>query len=180
MTEGPNKQEQLPIKIEIATPKDWKEWSQLRIQALSGRDKDMFGGQNARNDLTKTEEEWRHDLQREDLFYMLSRLGPEPVGIGRASKRRFNTWMIGQLYFGEKFQGQNLGKSLIEAHIKEIIKRGGKKAIAYVRSFNSRSIHIFKSLGFKKFDVIKEPADKDSGGEEKEWVGFELNLKKKE
>src|SRR3990167_5066012 len=117
MHNNPGKnQEKLSVRVEIAAPKDWIIYKELRILALSGKDGRMFGATpekivaaNAR-----TDEEWQEDLSLDD----------EPAGMGGAFKKEEGYWRMNSGYVKEKFRGEGLQNRMIALRLKEIQRQG--------------------------------------------------------
>ncbi len=145
-------QEGLDVKIEMATEKDWQEVKDLRLESILGESAQFLAPppDMLKAELEKRDQEWQSELTpREDMFTVLARIGNEAVGIGRAIKEKDekDAWRIRWMYVKPKFRNKGIQKKVIDARIKEIKKRGGKKAIAIIS--NPISIQNAKSSGFK-------------------------------
>jgi RimJ/RimL family protein N-acetyltransferase len=168
------KNEQLDIKTELATEKDWEAYKELRLLALSGKDKEIMGStpQQIIKEKAKSEQEWKKDLSSDDMFVVLSWNGSNAIGMGRAMKKDEDTelWYMDSGYVKEygDFRNKGIGKGIFKARLDEIKKRGGKKVFLGIKSNNAPSIHVAESFGFKKVDKDEDSSDKG--------YYFELNL----
>lgn len=157
--EGSNlihKNEQLDIKVELATEKDWEVYKELRLLAISGKDKEIMGStpEQIVKENARSEQEWKKDLSSDDMFIVLSWNGSNAVGMGRAMEKDEDTelWYMDSGYVrkDEDFRNKGIGKGIFKARLDEIKKRGGKKVFLGIKSNNAPSIHVAESFGFKK------------------------------
>jgi ribosomal protein S18 acetylase RimI-like enzyme len=141
------------FKVEIATPDEWEAYRDLRLQAITGKDADMYSITSDPERLEKvknrSEEEWKNDLSRPDVFVVITRSNSEVIGIGVARKKEEEIWHMGAGYTKEEFRGIGVGKKMFAKRLDEIVKRGGKKVTVGAKHTNTRSIHISESFGFK-------------------------------
>ena len=146
-------QEKLAIKVEIATEKDWEAYKQLKLMAITGKDKKMLGissGQIKREQ-NRTEKEWRQDFYGENKVVVLAKNDFEVVGMGLARKRQEDgTWHMFFGYVRENFRNRGIGQRMFASRLNEIRKRGGKRVTIAVEDKNIISIHLAESFGFKK------------------------------
>jgi ribosomal protein S18 acetylase RimI-like enzyme len=147
-------QEKLALKIEIALEKDWESYKNLRLEAINGADKDMFGPKAAARDREKTDEEWQDDLvPQENKFTVLSWAGSLPVGMGAArEKEETGFWHVGSDYVKPEHRG-GTGRKILAFRLKEIINRGGKKVEAGIKPGNRPSMRLYESIGFNEAGV---------------------------
>lgn len=155
------KNEQLDIKVELATEKDWEVYKELKLLAISGKDKEMMGStpEQIIKEQAKSEQEWKEDLSRDDMFIVLAWNGSEGVGMARAMEKDEETelWYIDSLYIKEeKLRNKDIGKKIYTFILEEIKKRGGKKVFLGIRSENASSIHVAESFGFKKNEDLSD------------------------
>ena len=157
---GYNK-EKLQVKVELATPENWKECKRLRLLELTGEDAEMFGAgpkhpEKLEEEQKRGEKEWREDLSPEnkDVFFVLSWKGPNAVGLGRASQRGEGVWRMAWGYTEKSFRKQGFGTKNFALRLKNIIERGGKKVTIGVKANNKDSISLAKSFDFKTDDTI--------------------------
>ncbi len=154
------------IKIEIATEKDLKMYRDLRRLAITGKDKEMFGStpEMVASEDNRPEKEWLEDITSPERFIVLAWGSGEPVGMGSVIKKE-EAWYMRSFFVREDFRNMGAGKSIWEAGLKEIQRRGGKKVFLHVRNGNDIPKHIFESFGFKK------TKDDDTAG-----VGYFMEL----
>ena len=146
------KAEELDIRIENATPDDWEVCKELRTLALTGKDARKFAAtpEMVTEEEARGEKEWREDLSNPNIIFVLSKLGYQTVGFGRAIRRGNNNWHMGWAYTKENFRNKGLGTKNSEFRLKEIVKRNGDKVTMGVMTENLDSIKIAEKLGFKK------------------------------
>lgn len=150
-------QEKLTVRVEIATEKDWKAYKDLKLEAYTGPDKEMFGANSLKiaKQLARTDQSWKRDLFSNDMFVVLSWESSEAIGMGIAEKRDRivrGGWHINSGYVKEGFRGRNIQSKMIAKRLEEIINRGGEKVTLAVKAVNLASIHNAESLGFKKVE----------------------------
>ena len=158
MHNNPGKnQEKLSVRVEIAAPKDWIIYKELRILALSGKDGRMFGAtpEKIAAANARTDEEWQEDLSLDDEFIVLSWCDDEPAGMGGAFKKEEGYWRMNSGYVKEKFRGEGLQNRMIALRLKEIQRQGGVRVVTGVEIGNKISMRNCKSFGF----LSKDPPD---------------------
>ena len=162
MNEDPfkSKQERSSVRIEVATPRYWKEFKKLRLEAITGPDSKMFGvdtPEKLAQEQERTDLGWQEEMALKDKFVMLAWMGKEAVGMGRAKKMEApGVWYMYAGYVAPKFRG-GTGKKIFATRLKEIIKRGGKIVRMKAHLINLKSIGLAESFGFKK--VAESPED---------------------
>ena len=159
------KNEQLDIKVEIATPENWEAYKELMFDAITGDKKEMFRSTPEKVTIVqnKKENEWKADLSNDNMFIVLSWNGSEAVGMGSARKKdeTQGLWNMSHGYVKKDFRNKDIGNKMFKARLDEIIKRGGKKVFLGIEANNENSIHIAEKFGFKK--IIK-PEDSPGSG----------------
>ena len=150
------KNEQLDIKVEIATEKDWEAYKKLRLLAIT-KDKEIMGGTTPEQiieEQARNEGEWKKDLSSKDMFVVLSWNGSEAIGMGRAREKDEieGLWYMDSGYVKEDgdFRNKGIGKGIFKARLDEIKKRGGKKVFLGILANNTPSIRVAESFGCKK------------------------------
>jgi|GEM_PF-2897616 len=161
-------QEQLALRVEVATPRDWQAYKKIRLHAIR-TDAEMLGisMRDARGEVMRGDEEWKRILARPDYhLVVLSWNGNEPVGMGVAVNNGIfyypndkNTWELGSDYVRKEFRGQNLQRKMIAFRLKEIINQGGTKVLFHVLANNRWSIPNAEHFGFSK--MKERLGDKD-------------------
>ena len=150
------------FKVEVAKPEDWEKYRDLRIQAITGTDKDMYRitsfPERVEKIKNRTEAEWKNDLSGPDIFVVLSWNGSDPIGMGLARKTEEKSWHMGAGYTKENFRGMGVGKKMFAKRLDEIRRRGGTKVTVGAKMINTRSIHISESFGFKRVDKDTHPS----------------------
>jgi len=61
-------------------------------------------------------------------------------------------WQISNVAVLEAYRGRGIGRSLVEAAIDLVLRRGGHTAYLYVRENNPAAVHLYQSLGFVEVD----------------------------
>jgi ribosomal protein S18 acetylase RimI-like enzyme len=153
------RQEMSDISIKFATPKYWRECKDLRMEGLTKDDGDaeMLGSnyEIVMEEQNKNERDWEKELSpNPDTFVLLAERGSAIVGTVFAVRKKGDWWHMGRDYVKKEFQGQGIGKKLTAERLREIIKRGGTKATAFIRSNNERNIPIYAFFGFKEVNVM--------------------------
>ncbi len=160
MNEDPfkSKQERSSVRIEVATPRYWKEFKKLRLEAVTGRDAKMFGvnvntPEKLAQEVGRTDLQWQEELVLKDKFTILAWAGKEAIGMGRAERfEKLGVWYMFAGYVRPEFRG-GLGKKIFAKRLKEIIKQGGGIVRMRSKTYNSVSIGLAESFGFsKKFE----------------------------
>ncbi|MES2930303.1 MAG: GNAT family N-acetyltransferase [Patescibacteria group bacterium] len=149
-------QENLPIKVEVATLNDWEDCKNLRIEEISGKDSEMFGffaKEDLEKEQNKNKEDWQRRLSQDNEFFVLSRVNSQAVGFGNAMKKDNNLWRIRWGFVKEKFRGHGIQKKIIILRLKEILKRGGKIVESGVVAKNEKSFKNLTEIGFKIADT---------------------------
>jgi ribosomal protein S18 acetylase RimI-like enzyme len=152
-------QEQLEVRVEIASKKDAQAYKTIRIKSLKSEEGIMLGVtpemlQKAEN---RTDEEWEKDLTSDSMFVVLAWKGSETIGIGMAIEREPQIWHMRAQYVEGGLRNEGTGKKLSAVRLKEIIKRGGIKVDLGVKADNATSIHIAESFGFEKVEEDSSP-----------------------
>lgn len=153
MNEDPFKnKEQLAIRVEIAKPEDWQACKELRLLSITSVDARMLGQtpEEVEKQLNKSEEEWRKETASDEMFSVLAWKGSEPVGLGRVKKvEGEEVWRIRNGYVKEGSRNMNIQTKMIALRLREILNRGGVKAVTGIRVDNPTSIHNAEKFGFK-------------------------------
>ncbi len=146
-------QEQLVIDVEIAGPEDWEAYRDLRLEAISGDDSEMFGEGVKARDRAKTDLDWQKDVapDNKNMFVVLAWHGDEAIGMGIAERREKEegAWRMTSGYVKKKFRGEGVGKKMFAFRLEDIIRQGGKKVTLGIRAKNAPSLRIPESLGGK-------------------------------
>lgn len=161
-----DKAEQLDIKVELATIEDWEAYKKLRLMALTGPDKAMFGAarNNVEEEKLQDEDFWKEYLDSKVKFVVLAWHNDEPVGFGRAKETSPTVWRMNSGYVVTECQGKGVGRKLFRVRLEEIKRRGGKIVEALVSSRNKKSLSLALSEGFREASklelakVLKNPA----------------------
>ena len=162
-TTDPISLEKFTPRIGIAEEKDWEAYKAMRLDAMTGKDAEMFSATPERvaQEKAKTDDEWRGDLLRKDYFVGLAWNGKEPIGMNRAiehvAEEGPGVWGIYTVYVRSDFQDKHVGRKIYATCLNEIQRRGGKKAILYIVPSNERSFHVAEKFGFRKVDQPPEP-----------------------
>jgi len=169
MTEDPfkNKQEKLDIKVGLATPEDWQTCKELRLSSLTGPGGRMLGvtPELIQKLMDQTEQEWREETESRTMFSVLAKSGDMSVVLGRVRQEGEGLWRVRNAYVKPGFEGLGVQSKMIALRLREIIKRGGIKAITGIHVDNVISIHNAEKFGFKITEKIDE-----------NWYQMELNL----
>lgn len=149
-----NSSEKLDIKIELASPDEWESCKKIRIKSLNSEDIDKLAGSNKslkeqlEIEIAKTAEDWKSDLSDINKMTYLSKNGNEIIGIGRAKKlNEKGSWEMYNAYLKKEFQHKGFGKKMFAIRLREIIKRGGKKAVLCIKFDNQESMSVAKYFG---------------------------------
>lgn len=158
-------QEQPNLRVEIATPEDWEAYRELRLCAITGKDKDMFEisqhPEEVEKEKNKTEQEWRDALSQKDSFVVLSWKGSQATGMGTVSRKE-KYWWIGGGYVREDLRNGGTGKKIFAKRLLKILeteKQGGIKIRTGMDAENDVSIHIATLFGFKQTTEDIEEGD---------------------
>ncbi|HTE48875.1 MAG TPA: GNAT family N-acetyltransferase [Candidatus Paceibacterota bacterium] len=149
-------QEQLALRIEIATEKDYEAYKKLRIEAVTGSDAQMFGvtPEEVVIEQSRSDSEWKESLSGDDKFIILLWGGTEAIGCVRARMtKEKGVWSLSSGYIKPGFRGQGIGKKMYAAPLREIKKRGGEKVQIGVNIVNEKSLNIAQIFGFKSVIV---------------------------
>jgi len=154
MNEDPfKKQEQLAVRIEIATPEDWEAYKEIRLLAITGKDANMFevsqDPQKLESEIKRIDQEWKDLLDKNDSFVVLAWRDSQVIGMGVVSKKE-KYWSLGGGYVREGFREENNGKKIFAKRLQVIRGMGGIKARTGMDKGNSRSIGIATFFGFKQ------------------------------
>ena len=159
------KNEQLDIKVKLATEKDWEAYKELRLLAITASDKEIMGStpEQIIEEQARSEQDWKDDLSSEEMFVVLARNGSEAIGMSLARQKDDITglWYMGSAYIkeGDDFRGKGIGKKMFRTRLDEIKRRGGKKVFLGIKKNNERSIHVAKSFGFIQIDKSEDNLD---------------------
>lgn len=155
MERQPGKQEKLEVKVRIANPDEWKDCKDLRIASITGPDATFLIGAPGvlEKEMQKTDEEWQKETNSEKMFAVLARSGSSAVGLGRTKMLEDGSWQVRNGYVKPEFRGQGIQPKMIALRLKEIIRRGGKKAMTGIRVENSVSLNNVEEFGFKVEEV---------------------------
>jgi ribosomal protein S18 acetylase RimI-like enzyme len=66
-----------------------------------------------------------------------------------------HVWQINGIAVDPRYQGRGVGKALVEATIREIDSRGGRRITLRVLSTNSAAQRLYESCGFTVEGVLK-------------------------
>ena len=158
MNEDPFKKEQLVVRIEIAGPEDWKAYKEMRLLAITGKDKEMFGvtsdSKHVEGELGRADADWKNDLSvdKRDQFVILAWKGSEAIGMIRAKETEKMGWYLTSGYVKEDSRGKVFVPKVLSEVAKEVKKRGGFKLSMGVKAHNKIMISIATLLGFKKVE----------------------------
>jgi len=152
--------EQLGIRAKIATPEDWQSYKNMRIAAITGEDKEMFG---VDSDPLRVEEEkkrldtdWQNDLSADkiDQFVVLAWVGSEAIGIVRVKERpEKGIWYLTSGYSKKDSRGKVFPPKVFTEIVNEVRKRGGSKVLMGVKAKNQTMIRLATLLGFRKVET---------------------------
>ena len=151
-------QEQLAIKVEVATSADWEAYRKVRLSALEHNAFELNPVELRRKleaERRKTPEDWQKVLSSENEIIFLAWNGTEPIGVGRAVRESKGWWHLLQAYVEEEFQegsGKKLwgiGRRMFDGRLDEIKKRGGTKATLLVVKDKTDLIRKYGRRGFK-------------------------------
>jgi GNAT superfamily N-acetyltransferase len=145
-------QEKQPIKVEIATAKDWEECRKMRLKEIGGEDSEMFGHitENVlKREKDVSKEEWENNLNSPDQIFILLKSSSNSVGFGHAISKGDGLWRLRWDFVERDFRGQSFQEKIIAARLKEILKRGGREAEAGFIAWNKKSLDNYKAFGFE-------------------------------
>jgi ribosomal protein S18 acetylase RimI-like enzyme len=150
--------EKLDIKTQIAKEKDWEGYKKLKILEMTEEGKEMHDFSQKKLDILNnmTEEEWKKELSRKDMFVVLARNDSDPVGISCATENKRGFWVFSDLHVRKEFRNKGVGKKMFLERLNEVKNRGGKKIMLAVKINNEASIHLAESFGFKKISKIEQ------------------------
>lgn len=186
---NPNKREQLDVKIEIASEKDWKDYKEIRVEAIDN-DIEVFGKyfkHEAPKERERSDQEWKDDL--ENSIIVLSKNGPKIIGVVKGVKspnvEDVDIWRINSVYLNPDFRkkaiGENIAEKMLGMVLEEIKSKGAIKVRLWVLSKRSPAIGLYEKFGFKKINSIKAlPIMGYNPKYLSEWQIMELELAKQE
>jgi ribosomal protein S18 acetylase RimI-like enzyme len=166
------------VEISLATPFDWETCKRLRTEALNSKDGNKFGATEGkiREEEAKSEQFWRQELARPDMFIVLARTRFGAVGMGLAEQQTEDIWKIGWGYVEEGSRRQGIGKKLIAERLNRILQKQGIFRIeASVEISNKESLSNCESFGFKRADQSTSHISRDDGSVF-EYFPMELNV----
>lgn len=172
-----SRQENLDVSVEIALPKDWETYKNLRVLSLSGEDKDMMGS-NLKKEEAKTREEWIEDIINEGSFVYIARNKQEAIGIGHGVHYENDNWILDSLYIVKSSQEGGIGRQLVNNLIQEVKKRNGKRIFVFIKKGNIRSLKLVNSLGFKESKFFSKMNLKRAIGDMTNYKMLEFDLTK--
>lgn len=169
-------QERLDIKFQIANPDEWQKCKELRLISITGPEARMMGltPERQAEEISKTEQGWRSETNSSEMFSVLAYHGSKAVGLGRTKEVGKGIWRLRNDYVIPEFRKMGIQPKMLALRLDEIIKRGGVKAIATIRTDNPRSISSVEKLGFQKIGLLKRVIQ--LGRSAFEWHVFELDL----
>ena len=161
----------MDIKIELAWPEDWEKIKNLRLQALSGPDVEMFTT-TPEETLVRfqamTREDWQEEINGANRFIVTAKEGEKIIGMGGAVKlNKRGLWRLRWDYVHPEYRGKSIHPNIISFRIQEIRQRGGKKLIAGIKDTNSRSRNGYEKNGFIEDNSHRYKKDRKLG-----WVQF--------
>lgn len=96
-------------------------------------------------------------LKKENIKIFVANNGSENIGYC-VSTIENNTGEIDSIYIIPKYQGQGIGKELIEKGLDWLEKMGCKSIKVAVAEGNEQAIHFYEGFGFKKRFVVLQKA----------------------
>ena len=149
------------VEFKIATINDLSDCIKIRLAAISGKDRKYFGASS--DEMERTEEDWKDFFFGENRFTYLFFIDSKVKGISMAKKKPNGTWWIFSVYVLDEEQGKGIGKEMLEFSLKETEKQGGEIIRAGIANKNKRSLHVFRSFGFKPVNKFKQFLITDKG-----------------
>lgn len=149
--------------IQIATPKDWKPFKTIRLEAF--KQEPAAFSTLYEEASTYKDTYWKDMLEEENNIILISYFDGKPVGLVRAALKDEDvapdTAYIGSLYVHKDFRGKGIGKTLFNRLIEEVSKHPEIKFLRlWVNEIQTTAINLYQTLGFKVVD--KTPNKEDS------------------
>lgn len=147
-------QENLDIKVEIASEKDWEDYKRIRVEAIE-KDPEVFGRyfkQDAPVERDRSDQEWKDDIK--DSIIVLSRNGSEVIGVVKGAQEG-GIWKIHSVYLNKDFQKRGIASQMLKIVLDEERKRGAKRVRLWVLSERKEPIKLYEKFGFKKVNPIR-------------------------
>jgi len=145
-------QKNLDVKIKLATPEDWQKCRDLRLEAITGEDREMFGltPEEETIEKNKSEQEWRAESNSDTMFSVLAWNDAEAIGLARAKQEEEKVWRIRNGYVKPEFRKMGIGQKMFALRLGEIKRRGATKVRTGIKPDNVASLHVAEKFGFKK------------------------------
>ena len=156
-------EEQLVIRVEIATEKDWEAYKKIRLSALEHNAYESAPKKLAKRleeERHKSPEKWQKDLRTMNSIVILAWNGSEPVGMARAVRHSKEWWNLQQAYVKEEFQegaGKKIwgiGRRMFDGRLDAIERRGGSWVTLLVLKNKEDLIRKYERRGFKVVKAI--------------------------
>lgn len=144
------------MQIRKIGEEDLEMYRELRLSALKSADAQAFGG-NYEEEASRTREDWLkrfNDPYRMYLGYFVDEALVATAGAFYGEDK--DVWVIVGVYTKPEYRKQGIAHSLVEAVIVELRKQDIKRVILYVNMKQEQAVSLYKTLGFKQFDIVKD------------------------
>lgn len=139
------------MKITKATEKDWKEYKEIRLEALKNNP-EAFGA-SYEDEAKRSGARWKKSLKDKNKTVFLVLDNNKPVAISmilfESSKRFDHIARISSVYVNPEYRGRKLSSKLMELIIKEAKRKKIMKIQLKVVTSQESAIALYKKFGFK-------------------------------
>lgn len=137
------------IEIEIAQPKDWEFFRDLRLQALTESPEAFSSTFERENSFTK--DEWISRMTNGSSFIATEEgVGVGIVGVMQFEETKSQEYKIVSMWVSPDFRGTDLASALVSDAKKWAIRNGGSSIYLHVESNNLAAINFYKKVGFEQ------------------------------
>ncbi len=146
------------VHFRILGDEDFEQWNQVRTEALDAAP--FAFGRSNKDELPTRAKLFANNTDRDDRFILGAFEEDELVGIAGFYRhepiKTFHKGTVWSVFVKPKFQGQGLGRKLMESTLEEAWKMSGLESILIgVSSNNPPAINLYRNLGFQ--DYGREP-----------------------
>jgi ribosomal protein S18 acetylase RimI-like enzyme len=151
------------ITITKLDPKDWQQFKDIRLQALSS-DPDAFESTYTET-LALPDDYWMSRLQDTEWICLFAEDHKQIIGMIAAHiKPKDNTANIYSVYLHKAYRGIGIGKKMMHAILDEVEKHTAiRKVQLSILANNNKLLEYYESLGFIEIAKKEDEIEREDG-----------------
>jgi ribosomal protein S18 acetylase RimI-like enzyme len=154
-----SKAESHAVTTELVKASDFADLRTITLEAAMEEEEAI--GADIRELSTHSDEMYKADIADPRKFFVISKAGKFPIGMGAMRKEKPGVWHLYSVYVNKDYRGHGISKEIMSKIVEEARQRGDEKINLLVGIKQEEAIGLYTKFGFKTTETLGKMDKKD-------------------